>query len=92
MNLGKLREMVRVKEAWHAAVQGVTELDVTGQLNNNNIYKYVYTIFYVYAIDISHKKEWNLTFVDNMDGPKGIAKWNKSSGGRNHIISLTCIN
>ena len=92
MNLGKLREMVRVKEAWHAAVQGVTELDVTGQLNNNNIYKYVYTIFYVYTIDISHKKGWNLTFVDNMDGPKGIAKWNKSSGGRNRIISLTCIN
>ena len=25
MNLGKLREMVRNKEAWHAAVHGVTK-------------------------------------------------------------------
>ena len=25
MNLGKLREMVRDREAWHAAVHGVTE-------------------------------------------------------------------
>ena len=25
MNLGKLQEMVRDREAWHAAVQGVTE-------------------------------------------------------------------
>ena len=35
MNLGKLHEMVRDKEAWHAAVYGVIVLDTTGQLNNN---------------------------------------------------------
>ena len=29
MNLGKLREMVRNREAWHAAVQGVSESDMT---------------------------------------------------------------
>ena len=29
MNLGKLREMGRVREAWHAAVHGVAELDMT---------------------------------------------------------------
>ena len=36
MNLGKLQGMVRDREAWHAAVHGVAELDATGWLNNNN--------------------------------------------------------
>ena len=35
MNLGKLQMMVRDREAQHAAVHGITELDMTGQLNNN---------------------------------------------------------
>ena len=34
MNLGKLWEMVRDREAWRDAVHGVAELDMTGQLNN----------------------------------------------------------
>ena len=34
MNLGKLWEMVRDREAWRDAVHGVSELDMTGQLNN----------------------------------------------------------
>ena len=36
VNLAKLREMVRDSEAWRAAVHGVTESDMTGQLNNTN--------------------------------------------------------
>ena len=35
-NLGKLWEMVRDREAWHVAVYGVTESDVSGRLYNNN--------------------------------------------------------
>ena len=35
MNLGKLRETVRDREAWCAAVHGGIELDTTWQRNNN---------------------------------------------------------
>jgi len=35
MSLSKLRETVKNREAWQAAVHGVSELDMTQGLNNN---------------------------------------------------------
>ena len=34
MNLGKIRDIVKDREAWHAAVHEVTESEATQRLNN----------------------------------------------------------
>ena len=34
MSFSKLQEMVKDREAWHAAIYGAAELDTTEQLNN----------------------------------------------------------
>ena len=40
MSLNKLQEIVKDREAWCAAVHGVTALDTTEGLNNNSISPY----------------------------------------------------
>ena len=35
MSVSKLRKIVKDREAWHAAVHGVTKSDMSEQLNNN---------------------------------------------------------
>ena len=60
MNLGKLQEMVSNREAWQAAVHGVTEsLTLLGD-NNNNLYFLSFlssriSVFYPLSLLCSHE-------------------------------------
>ena len=39
MTLSKLWEILKDREAWHAAVHGDAKLDMTEGLNNNNVFR-----------------------------------------------------
>ena len=42
MSLNKLQKIVQDREAWHAAIHGVTkESDTTERMNNSTIYYYL---------------------------------------------------
>ena len=50
MHLSKLQEMVKDREAWRAAVPGVTESNMTEQLNNNIARSQRYSHIFFYTI------------------------------------------
>ena len=77
MNLSKLQEIGKEREAWRAAVHGITKS--RAKLND-------WTTTNCFTVE---KKE-NHAICDNMDGPRGhYAKWDKSDRERQILYGIT---
>ena len=61
MNLGKLREMVRAREARHAAWGPRKHIDMTGQLNSNNSAYMLNSRVILYSLHIFFSQVWTIT-------------------------------
>ena len=76
MNLGELREMVRDREAWRAAVHGVAKTE------QQQLYMHIYVYIYTHThneILPSHKNELKIAICSNTDVPREcFTLWSKS--------------
>ena len=80
MSLSKLQELLMDREAWHAAVHRVTELDVTNQLNNSG------SILQVRIKDAGTSLPSQLFMVGSID-PKGTTFQKTAELMTNHVFS-----
>ena len=69
MSLSKLREIVKDREAWFAAVHKVIESDMTWQLNTTNLLRFVLWSDVMYLENVPCVLEyyfvwgWNILFI-----------------------------
>ena len=98
MNLGKLWEMVSNREAWHAAVHGITE-SLTWLGDNNNLYFLSFlssriSIFYPFSRHCSHEIKRRLllgrkvmTNLDSIFKSRDILFANKGPSSQGYVFS-----